>query len=221
MTTSEPGRGARARLTEHRVAVGAAAGVVGLAAAVAGGGSWSVVVLAGWDGIALSYLALVWPTVVSSDGPRTARLAGAEEGSRTAAEAVLLGAGSASLIAVAFTLAEAGRNHGDARMTLIFLAVASVALAWACIHTVYTLRYARLYFTQPVGGIAFPGDDQPQYLDFAYVAFTIGMTYQVSDTNITKAAIRRALTRHALLAYLFGAVILAVAVSSVASLLGA
>jgi uncharacterized membrane protein len=220
-STNELGRGGLGRLAEHRVAVGAAAGVVGLAAAVAAGGSWSVVVLAAWDGIALSYLALVWPTVGSSDAPATARLAGAEEGSRTAAEAVVLGAGSASLIAVAFTLAEAGRDHGGTRTALILLAVASVALAWACIHTVYTLRYARLYFTQPVGGIGFPGDDPPQYLDFAYVAFTIGMTYQVSDTNITKTAIRRALTHHAVLAYVFGAVILAVAVSSVASLLGA
>jgi uncharacterized membrane protein len=210
----------RLRLAEHRVAVGVAAGVAGLAAAVAAGASWSTVVLGGWDGMGLSYLALVWPVVATSDPTATARLAGAEEGSRRSSEAVLLGAGTASLVAVAFTLAEAGRDHQTARAALIVVAIASVALSWACIHTVYTLRYARLYFTQPVGGIGFAGDDPPQYLDFAYVAFTIGMTYQVSDTDITKTTIRRATTLHALLAYLFGAVILAVAVSTVAALIG-
>jgi hypothetical protein len=66
---------------------------------------------------------------------------------------------------------------------------------------VYTLRYARLCFAQPVGGLGFPENDPPQYFDFAYVAFTIGMTYQVSDTDTSKTTIRRATIRHALLAY--------------------
>ena len=217
---SASGQVGRPRLADHRVAVCASAAVAALAIAVGVGASWSVDVLATWDGVGLTYLVLVWPVVATSDATVTARLAGAEEGSRRGSEAVLLGAGTASLIAVAFTLAEAGHDHHGSRAGLTLFALTSVALAWACIHTVYTLRYARLYFAEPVGGLGFPEDDPPQYLDFAYVAFTIGMTYQVSDTGISKTTIRRATIRHALLAYLFGAVILAVAVSTVAALLG-
>jgi uncharacterized membrane protein len=200
--------------------LGAAAAVAAFVAAVAIGASWSVVVLSAWDAAALTYLALVWPAIATKDAAATAGLAQNEEGSRRASEGVLLGAGVASLIAVAFTLAQAGREHHAARVALSLFAVGSVAASWACVHTVYTLRYARLYFTQPIGGIGFPEDDQPQYLDFAYVAFTIGMCFQVSDTDLSKKTTRRAAIHHALLSYLFGAVILALAVSSVAALLG-
>ncbi len=166
------------------------------------------------------YLGLVWPVIAIADAPATSDLAQNEEGSRRASEALLLAAGTASLIAVAFTLAQAGRDQGGARAALTILAIGSVALAWACVHTVYTLRYARLYFTPPVGGLGFAEDQPPQYLDFAYVAFTIGMTFQVSDTDISRKTMRRSAIHHALLSYLFGAVILAIAISTVASLLG-
>jgi uncharacterized membrane protein len=79
-----------------------------------------------------------------------------------------------------------------------------VLLAWAAIHTVYTLRYAQLYYAAPVGGIDFHADDPPDYLDLAYVALTIGMAYQVSDTDLSQKRIRRAAIHHALLSYLFG-----------------
>jgi uncharacterized membrane protein len=88
-----------------------------------------------------------------------------------------------------------------------------VAVSWAVVHTVFTLRYAHLYFEDPVGGIDFSSDADPDYRDFAYVAFTVGMTFQVSDTEIAKRTIRRAVLAHALLSYLFGAVILAVVIN--------
>ncbi len=96
----------------------------------------------------------------------------------------------------------------------------TVALSWALVQTVFALRYAHEYYTAPVGGIDFKTkDEQPDYQDFAYVAFTVGMTFQVSDTDIQARRIRRTVLRHALLAYLFGAVILAVMVNVIASLL--
>jgi uncharacterized membrane protein len=207
-------------LAGHRVAIGSAAAVAGLATAVGAGASWSVVVLAGWEAAALVFLALVWPSIAGKDAAATAAWAQDEDDSRRASETVLLGASAASLIAVGFTLSQAGREHHAARVLLVVLAIGSVALAWACVHTVYTLRYAKLYYTAPVGGIAFANDDPPDYLDLAYVAFTIGMTFQVSDTDISKKRIRRAAIHHALLSYLFGAVILAVAINTVAALLG-
>jgi uncharacterized membrane protein len=205
---------------KQRTLIGAAAAAVTLVIALLAGASWSISLLAAWLAAAIVYLALVWPILVTFDAAATARLARAEEGPRRTSEAVLLGAGTASLIAVGFALAQAGRTHHWHRVGLTALALASVSLAWACVHTVYTLRYARLYFTPPAGGLGFEEAEPPNYLDFAYVAFTIGMTYQVSDTSISKRPVRRAAIHHALLSYLFGAVILAIVVSSVASLLG-
>jgi uncharacterized membrane protein len=83
----------------------------------------------------------------------TAALAHEEDGSNAAGEPAIVGAGVASIVVVAFTLAEAGRAHGAARVAIVALAVASALLAWASIHTVYTLRYARSYYAAPVGGI--------------------------------------------------------------------
>src|SRR5262249_31567195 len=143
-----------------------------------------------------------------------------EDTSRPASESIVLAAGGASLVAVVFTLAHAGHAHHGARVALTILALASVALGWTCVHTVYLLRYARLYYGVPVGGIKFGYDEPPPYVDFAYVALTIGMTYQVSDTELSTKPMRRTALHHALLSYVFGAVILAVAVSSVAALLG-
>jgi uncharacterized membrane protein len=98
--------------------------------------------------------------------------------------------------------------------------VLSVALSWFCVHTVFTLRYARAYYSDhKVGGINFNEDEPPAYLDFAYVAFTIGLTFQVSDTNLTSKAVRRIALRHALVSFLFGAVMIGLTINVLASLL--
>ncbi len=91
--------------------------------------------------------------------------------------------------------------------------------SWLSVHTVFTLLYARLYYGDEVGGIDFNEPDPPNYVDFAYLAFTIGMTFQVSDTNLTAKVIRRRALQHALVSYLFGAVIIALAINIVASVL--
>ena len=92
-------------------------------------------------------------------------------------------------------------------------------LSWATVHTIYTLRYARAYFGRPAGGIDFNEKDGPAYLDFAYLSFTIGMTFQVSDTDLSTKAIRRIALGHALISYLFGAIIVALSINVVASLI--
>jgi hypothetical protein len=117
--------------------------------------------------------------------------------------AVLLGAGVASLLAVVFTLAKARDAGAPGRGLLTALAIASVALAWLSVHTVFLLRYARIYYTPPDGGIDF-GGEPPDSGDFAYLALTIGMTFQVSDTDLTAKRVRRVALHHALLSYLFG-----------------
>ena len=86
------------------------------------------------------------------------------------------------------------------------------------VHTVFTLRYARLYYTGTDGGVDFHQDDPPRDGDFAHLGFTIGMTFQVSDTDLTTTKVRVTALRHALLSYLFGAVILAATINLIAGL---
>jgi len=95
----------------------------------------------------------------------------------------------------------------------------AVALAWTTVQTIYTLRYAREYYGDRVGGINFGGEEPPDYHDFAYLAFTVGMTYQVSDTTITAHVIRRTVLRHAILSFVFATAFIAVLVNVVGGLL--
>jgi uncharacterized membrane protein len=206
-------------LAARRVVVGGAGGIAAAVLVVALGASWSVAALSAYDVAAFVFLVWVWATVAGADARVTARIALAEDASRPAAEATLVAAGSASLLAVAFTLVQAGNAAEPERGLLTALAIGSVALAWGSVHTVYLLRYARIFYTPPEGGIDFHGE-APDYVDFAYLALTIGMTFQVSDTDLTGKRVRRAALHHALLSYVFGAVILAITVNSVAGLLG-
>jgi uncharacterized membrane protein len=206
-------------LAAKRVVVGSIGGLAAAGLAVGEGASWSVAALCATDVAALVFVSWVWLTVARADASATARLARAEDASRAAAESVLIGAGGASLLAVAFTLGQASRAQAPARGLLTGLTLASVALAWSSVHTVYALRYARSYYSPPDGGIDFH-DERPDYLDFAYLALTIGMTFQVSDTDLTGKRVRRIALHHALTSYVFGTVIVAITVSSVAALLG-
>jgi len=201
------------------LAIAAAAGVVGavIMGVVAG---WAFAALVGWDVMAAVLVALIWATIWSRDAQDTARLAAREDPTRTASDLLLLAASVASLVGVAFVIVAAGNKHGVAKGLLISLAVATVFFSWALVHTKYTLLYARLFYSGNAGGIDFHQipDGQPQYSDFAYLALTVGMTFQVSDTEINSSVMRATILRHALLAYLFGVVIIAIVINVVAGL---
>jgi uncharacterized membrane protein len=175
--------------------------------------------LLGWDVAAVIYLGMVWTVVYRMNADKTGRTAGREDPSTLVAEIVVVTASTAALVAVGFALVRAGQAAGGTKAMLIGPGTVSVVVSWLVVHTVYMLRYARSYYSEPIGGIGFNEQDRPAYLDFAYFSFTIGMTFQVSDTNITAKGIRRLALQHALLSYLFGAVILATAINVVASLL--
>lgn len=208
-----------AGLAARRLAIVASVGAATLVVALAVGGSWPVAVSFGWDAAAFVFLIWVWATIGAMDAQATERHAQAEDASRAAADAILLSASVSSLVAIAFDLVEAGHRTGWGKGLLIGLAVLSVALAWSAVHTVYTLRYGSLYYTSPVGDIDYHDNERPDYHDLAYVALTIGMTYQVSDTDIVSKPMRRTALRHALLSFVFGVVIVAITINIVASLL--
>jgi uncharacterized membrane protein len=176
-------------------------------------------VLIGWDVMAASFLLGIWVTVWPFDAAATQRRATRLDPSRGLADGLVLGAGVAVLAAVALALVRAGGAHGATKAYLLALGLSSVVFSWLSVHTVFTLLYARLYYGDEVGGIDFNEPDPPNYVDFAYLAFTIGMTFQVSDTNLTAKTIRRRVLQHALVSFLFGAVILALVINIVASVL--
>jgi uncharacterized membrane protein len=205
-------------LARRRVVVGIAAGAIAAGIAAVLGTTWSVAALLGWDTLTLVFLVWVWTKIARTDASGTERLALAEDDSRTAADSLILGASLASLVAIFFTLAQAAKATGAHAVLLAALAVISIVLGWAAIQTTFTLMYARLYYGSPKGGIDFE-DGEPDYRDFAYTAFTIGMTYQVSDTQISQKRVRHIVIRHALLSFVFGTTIIAVAINAVANLI--
>jgi uncharacterized membrane protein len=203
--------GALAR-THLLVAVGAGAAAALLTALL--GGPWSVATPVGWIAGGAVYLGWMWTTLWPMDAPTTARHAVREDPGRAAMDVLVLTAAVASLAAVALLLTASGPNP-DLRAAL---SVGSVAVAWAAVHTTFAVRYARLYYAGPDGGIDFNSDEPPAYTDFAYLAFTIGMTFQVSDTAISAKAIRSTALRHGLLSFLFGTVVIATTINLLASL---
>lgn len=197
------------------VLIGIAAGTLMTVA-----GAWQLAPLTGWDIACVVYLSWMWVSIWSADASRTAELAGREDSSGPVADAALLLASVVSLVGVGFVLVEGKAKGGSLGPgEAIGVGIASVVLSWAVVHTVYTLRYARLYYRDGRGsGIDFNQSDPPQYSDFAYVAFTIGMTFQVSDTDLKNRTIRATALRQMWLSYLFGAVIIATTINLVAGL---
>jgi uncharacterized membrane protein len=176
-------------------------------------------ILLGWDVAVVIYLTWTWAVIWQLAPGITARLAKREDPSTAVAELVVVAAGTAMLVAVGFALVRAGQATGGMKDYLVALGLVSVVLSWTVVHAVYALRYARAYYSEPAGGIEFNEEEPPNYIDFIYFSFTVGMTFQVADTNITSKAVRRMTLHHALLSYVFGAVLLGLVINVVATLL--
>lgn len=187
--------------------------VAGLAAVA---GVPEIAVLVGWAVAAGGLLVWVWRISWPRDAAGTKRLA-EEEGRTRVTDTVVLGAAVASLAAVVEALVRSGAGDPVGVATVV-LGVAVVILSWALVNTVFAFKYARGYYSGGDGGIDFGQRDPPAYSDFAYVAFTVGMSFAVPDAQLTDTAIRRVALGHALLSYLFGTVVIAVAVNLVTDL---
>jgi uncharacterized membrane protein len=174
--------------------------------------------LIGWDAAAVTFCTRIWAQVWTMDPRATRTHAERDDPGQAWTDLIVLGAAAASLIAVGAVLFGAGHARGNLKYLEAGFALLSVFVSWTLVHTVYTLRYARLYYRGTDGGIDFNEDAPPQYSDFAYLAFTIGMTFQVSDTDISDKAIRRMALRHAWLSFPLGAVIIAASINLVAGL---
>jgi len=206
----------RVHRSSTRVVVMAAVGVV-VAVAVGLLGGWAYAPALGWAAASLTYLICVWSVIGHLDAADTATHARREDPGSTVSDVLVLAATLGSFGAVALILLKAGSAQGGLKAAILALAVGSVALSWFLVHTLFTLRYATIYHREN-RGVDFNEKKSPRYLDFAYLSFTVGMTFQVSDTDLTTDAIRYTALRQALLSYLLGAIVLATTINLVSGL---
>jgi uncharacterized membrane protein len=175
--------------------------------------------LVSWTVTLAVLLTWVWRVSWPQDPAGTKRLA--EQESRTrSSDAWLLAAAFASLAVVVLALVQSSSQRNATAVASVILSVLSVTLSWALVNTVYAFKYARLYYLDEpdAGGIDFKQAEQPTYSDFAYMAFTVGMSFAVSETEPTSTRIRRIALGHALLSYTFGTGVMAVAINLVTNL---
>ncbi len=203
----------------RRLAVAASIGTV-LALSAAPFAPWELSVLGGWDMTAILLVIWIWALLGRANAVRTRALATREDPGRGPTRLFLTLASIASIAGVLIALFRASNSTGTIRVLLTVTSITTVVLSWSVVHTLYALRYAHLYYTEDPGGIDFKNDNEaPAYADFAYLAFTVGMTFQVSDTDIQRSMIRRAVLQHALLSYLFGTVVVASSINVIAGFL--
>jgi uncharacterized membrane protein len=153
-----------------------------------------------------------WWRIDTSDSTRTSPRAAADDPGRTAVYALVLLTSAASLLAATVIVRHTRQMPTGETGLLVALCLITVIVSWTLAHTAFTLRYAHLYYREDregIGGIEFPGGGAPCYLDFAYLAFTVGMCFQVSDAVISSKQIRGAVLFHAALSFAYNTIILA------------
>lgn len=200
----------------HRPRLAAAVATGGLAGigGALGGMAAPLAVLLGWCATCATWLVLILPAMLRSDAHSLrARTAALDEGGLTVLM-VTASAALASLAAVIWALAEA---PAPAPFATVALGIGTVLLSWAFVHVLFAVHYAHAHYRGGVG-VAFPGNDSPDFVEFLYFAFTVGMTFQVSDATTATPAVRRLVLAHALVSFLFNAVILGAAVNLAAAL---
>lgn len=178
---------------------------------------WRVVtaILAGWDFGVTVYLVAAVITIVRFDIKKVQSLAAEEDEGGTLVLILTVIAAAASFAAI---IGQLGSLPEGASKGIYFAdAVATIALSWTFIHMIFAFHYAHEYYGERhdnrIGGLEFPNDSKPDYWDFVYFSFVIGMTFQVSDVAVTSKVIRRLAVAHALVSFFFNVAILAVTVN--------
>ncbi|HTN78407.1 MAG TPA: DUF1345 domain-containing protein [Acidimicrobiales bacterium] len=205
----------------NRLVLGLALGVA-VAVVLAFFVAWQLAVLAAWDTVCAVVLAVIWHEIYWSDATKTRLLATKTDETRNTSRLLVICACIGSLVGVAFALHRANQKGGGSELLLVGIALLTVVLSWTLVNTVFTLHYAHLYYTEPHGGVEFTDNESegpPDYRDFAYLAFTVGMCYQVSDTSLSTRHMRHTALRQGIIAYIFGVVIVATTINIIAGFL--
>lgn len=179
----------------------------------------------GWDAFSLCLIALGWLTFFVTDAKELCRQAQKQDESRHTIFLIVLSSVCISLIGILIVLKNTDESLIRKKLHIIF-SMLGVALSWFLLHTTLTLHYAHLYYEhtfseqhQHKGGINFPEEiDEPDYLDFAYFSFVIGMTFQVSDVQVTSQGMRRLVLLHGLISFIFNTIIVALTINTIANI---
>lgn len=176
--------------------------------------SLAVASIGAWDVAALSLLASTWWIIARDDADDARRRAGAEDPGRRVLLLLSLASSLASFFAAALLISHVEQD-ASLRELSVAICLSAPLLAWLLTHSAYTLHYAHLYYgaSGKGEGLSFPGSEEPDDLDFAYFAFTIGMTFQTSDVEISSQRLRRSVLLHALLAFVFNTGVIALALN--------
>ncbi len=204
----------------HRLLVALGAAIV---AEILGTGHWStpVLIVVSWNVFALTLLLLAWVRIVTGDPTRFLREARFQDFGNTVMFFGVLAAACVSLFAVAYLLGSGRPVSREALSGHVLLSILTVVCSWSLVHTLFALHYAHLFHGDrkgAKGGVKFPNEFNPDYLDFAYFSFVIGMTCQVSDVQVTGKRIRSLVLLHGLVSFAFNAAILALAINIVSGL---
>jgi uncharacterized membrane protein len=183
-------------------------------------------VVAGYDVFAFALLAWYWFIALQRTAEAAGRRAAREDPGANAVVIVVLCAVGFGFFAALEILARGPAQGEPARgLTFYGIGLGGVVLGWLLIHTIFLFRYARLYYQdrdgdrKRDGGLIFPGGDEPSDLDFAYFSFVVGMTFQVSDVQISSPNIRRLVLGHAMISFAYNTAILALVVNVVSGFL--
>jgi len=202
----------------RRLAIVLAAGIASFFAL----GPWLAIhsrLLIGWNIGALAYLGLAWMTIARADATMTRVRAQTQDQSGYVIFLLVVTAASASFVAIGFLVGDIKGMPFWARAGHLTLSITALLLSWLLIQTLFAFHYARGYYPRhPAspeyqGGLKFPGDREPDYLDFAYYSFVVGMTSQVSDICVTTRRMRRLTLIHGVLAFVFNIAILAMSIN--------
>ncbi|HEY5462037.1 MAG TPA: DUF1345 domain-containing protein [Hanamia sp.] len=179
-------------------------------------------VMIGWDTFSICMIVMSWITFSIVNSKQIRKQSKVQDSSRSFIFIIVLISTLASFLAVLLLIISKKAGHNDTTMSLI-IAIAGMLFSWFLIHTIFTLRYAHIYYgdheTNPnthAGGLEFPGDSKPEYFDFAYFSFVLGMTFQVSDVQITSKRLRYLAMLHGLLSFGFNTIMIALTINLIA-----
>ena len=210
----------------HHLAIALALAVCVLAATL-WIAEWRMALIFSWTGFALTSLILAWAGMLACDTKSRVTEAKLEDSSRAAIAASIIVAAFASLLGAAFLLHTAKDLKGLDLAGHVTLAAVTIVVSWLLVHTLLAVRYTHLFYAEPDdtapapvgGGLDFPNESEPDFLDFAYFSFIIGMTFQVSDVEITSRQMRRLVLLHSLLSFAFNTVIVAFSINLATTLM--
>jgi uncharacterized membrane protein len=182
-----------------------------------------------WSSFCFTILFLLWAIILTTSASEVRVIAGRQDSSRVAIFIFVLFAAVVSLFAIIFLMRTLPNPKEVGYPFHVGFAILSVILSWIMIHTIYAIRYTHIYYNilyderitqkEHKGGLIFPSDEPPDYFDFAYFSFVIGMTWQVSDVQITSKRLRRIVLFHALLSFLYNTVIVALTINIISGLI--